>query len=550
MSLRLRIAAIAGLAVALTVVGVAAGVYVAVRANLRGEIEDALVERAEAYSRAQAGQPGGPGAGPVPAPLRRPGARGGGPPGARQGGPPPYGGGPGDPPRVRARRAAPAAATRPLRRRGGRRPGHLPDRRRSATATAGDGACRSTPAPGAIAASGQGSETFGTEVGRRRTCSCSPQGLGRRGAVQVARPLTEVDDSLSGVLLAVVVIGALGVALAVLLGAVVARAALAPIGRFTRRTEAIAARPDLSERIEVEGTDELARLATSFNATLDSLEGAVDSQRRLVADASHELRTPIASLRANFETLRESERLPPEERESLRADIVEELDELTALVSDVVELARGARPEESLDDVRLDTLVGDLVERARRRGDRSLVYETELEPALVRGAPDRITRAVSNLLDNARKWSRPNGLVEVSLRDGTLTVRDHGPGFAAADLPRVFERFYRADEARGMQGSGLGLAIVKQAAETHGGRVEAANAPDGGALGAGQLRLTARPAFRHGAGRRGSEGARTGVRTSPWRPFEEGGVPPDAVRSGRPRSSTWPVAAATCSPVW
>ncbi len=300
--------------------------------------------------------------------------------------------------------------------------------------------------------------------------------------MQVARPLTEVDDSLSRVLLAVVVIGALGVALAVLLGALVARAALAPIGRFTRRTEAIAARPDLSERIEVEGTDELARLATSFNATLDSLEGAVDSQRRLVADASHELRTPIASLRANFETLRESERLPPEERESLRADIVEELDELTALVSDVVELARGARPEESLDDVRLDTLVADLVERARRRGDRSLAYETDLDPALVRGAPDRITRAVSNLLDNARKWSRPSGLVEVSLHDGTLTVRDHGPGFAPADLPRVFERFYRADDARGMHGSGLGLAIVKQAAETHGGTVEAANAPDGGAV--------------------------------------------------------------------
>ena len=235
------------------------------------------------------------------------------------------------------------------------------------------------------------------------------QGLGPRGAVQVARPLTEVDDSLSGVLLAVVVIGALGVVLAALLGAVVARAALAPIGRFTRRTEAIAERPDLSERIEVEGRDELARLATSFNATLDSLEGAVDSQHRLVADASHELRTPIASLRANFETLRESERLPPDERESLRADIVEELDELTALVSDVVELARGARPEESLDDVRLDSLVEQLVERARRRGDRSLGYETELEPTLVRGAPDRITRAVSNLLDNARKWSRPAG---------------------------------------------------------------------------------------------------------------------------------------------
>jgi two-component system sensor histidine kinase MprB len=202
----------------------------------------------------------------------------------------------------------------------------------------------------------------------------------------------------------------------------------------------------------------------------------------LVADASHELRTPIASLRANFETLRESERLPAQDREALRADIIEELDELTALVSDVVELARGARPEEALDDVRLDSLVADLVERAARRGDSPPVHRAELEATLVRGAPDRISRAVSNLLDNARKWSPPGGTVEVSLSNGTLSVRDHGPGFAESDLPRVFERFYRADEARGTQGSGLGLAIVKQTAETHGGTVEAANAPGGGAV--------------------------------------------------------------------
>jgi two-component system sensor histidine kinase MprB len=268
----------------------------------------------------------------------------------------------------------------------------------------------------------------------------------------------------------------------VLLGAVVARAALAPIGRFTRRTEAIAARPDLSERIDVEGDDELARLAQSFNATLDALEGAVDSQRRLVADASHELRTPIASLRANFETLRESERLPPDDREALRADIVEELDELTALVSDVVELARGARPEESLDDVRLDSLVGDLVERAQRRGDGAPGFGSDLEPTLVRGAPDRIARAVSNLLDNARKWSPAGGRVEVSLAaDGVLGVRDHGPGFADAELGQVFDRFYRAAEARGMPGSGLGLAIVRQTAEAHGGWARAANAAGGGA---------------------------------------------------------------------
>ena len=473
MSLRVRIAAIAGVAVALTVLGVAAGVYAAVRSNLRGEVEDALEVRAQAYSRSRAARP------PFPGPGGRPVA----PPNARRGGPPPLGGAPPLPPG--AGLGGPGAAPPRLQPgRFGGAEGVAQVISRTGRVRVRDGGRRGLPVDPrtrAIAAGGQGSETFETEVDGTHLLVLS-EGLGRRGAVQVARPLTEVDDSLSRVLLAVVVIGALGVALAVLLGAVVARAALAPIGRFTRRTEAIAARPDLSERIEVEGRDELARLAASFNATLDALEGAVDSQRRLVADASHELRTPIASLRANFETLRESERLPAEEQEALRADIVEELDELTALVSDVVELARGARPEESLDDVRLDSLVADLVGRARRRGADPPALEAELQPTLVRGAPDRISRAVSNLLDNAQKWSPPGGLVEVTLEDGTLTVRDHGPGFSENDLPRVFERFYRADEARGMHGSGLGLAIVKQAAETHGGSVEAANAPDGGAV--------------------------------------------------------------------
>jgi two-component system, OmpR family, sensor histidine kinase MprB len=457
-SLRLRIAAIAGVAVALTVIGVAAGVYVAVRSNLHGEVEDALELRARGFAQRQAARPPLPGPGGPP-PLR----------GRFRGGPPPGFGGP--PRRLEPGRFGGAEGVAQVISPAGR----VRDR---------DGGRRGLPVDSrarTIAASGQGSETYETEVDGTNLLVLT-EGLGRRGAVQVARPLTEVDDSLNRVLFAVVVIGALGVALAVLLGALVARAALAPIARFTRRTEAIAARPDLSERIEVEGDDELARLAHSFNATLDALEGAVESQRRLVADASHELRTPIASLRANFETLRESERLPPSDREALRSDIIEELDELTALVSDVVELARGARPEESLDDVRLDSLVADLIERAQRRGDGAPVFKPDLEPTLVRGAPDRIARAVSNLLDNARAWSPPGGTVEVSLSNGTLSVRDHGPGFSETDLPRVFERFYRADEARGMQGSGLGLAIVKQAAETHRGTVEAANAPGGGAL--------------------------------------------------------------------
>jgi two-component system sensor histidine kinase MprB len=250
---------------------------------------------------------------------------------------------------------------------------------------------------------------------------------------------------------------------------------------LTRRTESISHDPDPSQRLEVRGRDELARLALSFNTTLDALERSVEAQRNLVADASHELRTPIATLRANIQLLRDADRLSAAEQQDLRADIITELDELTALVADVVELARGTKRTGELDDVRLDAIVGDVVARTRRRAT-DLDFAVELEPTLIEGEPERVGRAVTNLLDNARKWSPPGGTVEVTLADAVLSVRDHGPGFADDDLPHVFDRFYRAERARGQPGSGLGLAIVRQAAEAHGGWARASNAADGGAL--------------------------------------------------------------------
>jgi len=277
----------------------------------------------------------------------------------------------------------------------------------------------------------------------------------------------------------------------------VARAALAPVAAFTRRTERVAAGADLSQRMEVRGDDELGRLARSFNTTLDALERSVEAQRQLVADASHELRTPIASLRANIQVLERADELEPAEREALRADIVRELDELTALVGDVVQLARGAQPDEALDDVRLDLVTYTVVERARRRAAGRVEIVADLEPTVVTGEPERIARSVSNLLDNALKWSPDGGRVEVTLRGGEVTVRDHGPGFDERDLAHVFERFYRADRARGMPGSGLGLAIVRQAAEAHGGSAVAENAPGGGAL----LRVSFGPASAPSAAR-------------------------------------------------
>ena len=341
---------------------------------------------------------------------------------------------------------------------------------------------RALPVDGrALAVAGSGDGSFlrdmtvdGVHV--RVLTSAMPGG----GAIQVARPLTEVDHALSRLRFVLVVIGLAGIAVAAGLGALVARAALSPVARFTRRTETLTATPDPSQRLEAGGRDELARLARSFNAMLDALERSVHAQRNLVADASHELRTPIASLRANIQTLSEVDRLPPSERESLRADIIEELDSLTALVADVVELARGAQAHDAADDVALDQIVGDALQRARRRSP-GVRFSAELEPTLVRGTPEQIGRAVTNLLDNAVKWSPPGGEVDVRLSDGLLSVRDRGAGFGEQDLPHVFDRFYRAGEARGLPGSGLGLAIVRQAAETHGGYARAMNDPGGGA---------------------------------------------------------------------
>ena len=210
---------------------------------------------------------------------------------------------------------------------------------------------------------------------------------------------------------------------------------------------------------------------------LGELEHSLAAQRQLVADASHELRTPLTSLRTNLEVLARGG-LAPGDHERLRADLIAQLEELTLLVSDLVDLARDEEPCEELEPVALDELVAAAVERARRHAP-GVAFAARLEPTLVEGVRGRLDRAVANLLDNAAKHG--DGRVEVELRDGVLTVRDHGPGIAADDLPYVFDRFYRSTAARGRPGSGLGLAIVRQAAEAHGGSVRAGRAPGGGA---------------------------------------------------------------------
>ena len=276
-----------------------------------------------------------------------------------------------------------------------------------------------------------------------------------------------------------------GIGLAAALGLLVARAVLAPVQRLTRAAEDVSQTGDLSQRIEVDGKDELSRLASTFNTMLGALEDSARSQRQLVSDASHELRTPLTSLRTNIEVLARDEALPAGEREQLLRDVTEQLTEMTALVAELVELARGDQAPVEPEDVRLDLVTADAIERTRRNRP-GVSFEPDLQESMIRGVPSNIERAVSNLLDNAAKWSPPDGQIEVTVHDGELTVRDHGPGIDSGDLPYIFDRFYRAPSARGMPGSGLGLAIVRQVAEAHGGTVTAEPAPGGGTL----MRLT------------------------------------------------------------
>jgi len=211
---------------------------------------------------------------------------------------------------------------------------------------------------------------------------------------------------------------------------------------------------------------------------LAALEDSARAQRQLVADASHELRTPLTSLRTNIEVLSRDDVLVPQEREHLLRDVSEQLVEMSALVAELVELARGDELPANPEDVRLDLVAADAIERTRRNRP-GVTFKPQLEESLVRGVPSTIERAVSNLLDNAAKWSPPGGEIDVVVRDGELAVRDRGPGIADEDVPFIFDRFYRAPSARSMPGSGLGLAIVRQVADTHGGTITV-EAPEGG----------------------------------------------------------------------
>ncbi|MCW2788583.1 MAG: two-component sensor histidine kinase [Aeromicrobium sp.] len=304
-------------------------------------------------------------------------------------------------------------------------------------------------------------------------------------ALVLVQSMESNQDALERLKVILLVSSIAGVAAAGVAGWAVAANGLRPVRRLTAATERVARTAELTP-IEVTGRDELARLTTSFNAMLQALDASQERQRQLVADAGHELRTPLTSLRTNIELIGQAadnteRHLTDEQRHEIMGDVRAQLEELTTLVGDLVELARDeplSRDPEPLD---LADVVTQAVDRVRLRA-QEVEVEVDLTPWMVIGEPQLLERAITNLLDNAAKWSPPGGTIRVTLREGRVTITDEGPGIAAEDLPHIFDRFYRSSEARTLPGSGLGLSIVKRAAERHGGTVEVSSPPEGGTV--------------------------------------------------------------------
>ncbi|MEU2562593.1 HAMP domain-containing sensor histidine kinase [Streptomyces longispororuber] len=307
-------------------------------------------------------------------------------------------------------------------------------------------------------------------------------------AVSVARPLDEVQDTLSNLILVLSLVAGAGVVGAGAAGLWVARAGLRPVDELTAAVEHVARTEDLSLRLPTDGAgdDEIARLSRSFNAMTSALASSRDLQQQLIADAGHELRTPLTSLRTNVELLARSDEtgraIPPDDRKALLTSVKAQMTELAALIGDLQELSRpDAAPGAKVQVVALHEIVDAALERARLRGP-DLTFSADLSPWYVRAEPPALERAIVNILDNAVKFGPPGSAVEVALKDGVLTVRDHGPGIPADELPHVFDRFWRSPSARSLPGSGLGLSIVARAVRQAGGEVSLGPAPGPGTV--------------------------------------------------------------------
>jgi two-component system, OmpR family, sensor histidine kinase MprB len=308
------------------------------------------------------------------------------------------------------------------------------------------------------------------------------------GAIEVVQELAPIDAALAQTRLLLIAFAAGAILLAAALGTLIGRAALAPVKRLTATVEEVTKTRDLSRRVAAQGRDELSRLGTSFDAMLGQLETSLRSQRQLVADASHELRTPLTSLRTNLELLERGQPTDPVERQQLLGDLVSQIERLTTLVGDLIEVAREEETPMPFEQLQLDEVVHEVVDDVSFRYPR-VRFNVAASPTSINGVKVRVARAITNLLDNAAKYSPAGATVEVTVANGEISVRDHGPGVAAEDATRVFDRFWRSNDARQLPGSGLGLSIVKDVAESHGGSVTLERPIDGGGGARFRLRL-------------------------------------------------------------
>jgi two-component system sensor histidine kinase MprB len=302
-------------------------------------------------------------------------------------------------------------------------------------------------------------------------------------ALVLGRPLEATNDILSSLWLVLIVFGAAGVIVSAVTGAGVARSSLRPFRQLSAAVEHVTATDELTPIEVTSSSDDLSRLAEAFNRMLRSLDSSRERQQRLIADAGHELRTPLTSLRTNIELLAadaKTDMLKSADRVEILADVSAQLAEFTTLIGDLVQLARDERVAPSPEPIDFRDVVNTAIDRVRRRG-KGLIFDVELNPLYVIGEADTLERAVTNLLDNAVKWSPPGGTIRVQLEGDRLRVADQGPGIKDADLPHVFDRFFRSDAARNTPGTGLGLSIVAQTITRHGGWVKAGHSAQGGA---------------------------------------------------------------------
>lgn len=337
----------------------------------------------------------------------------------------------------------------------------------------------------AIARTQQGSSTrstVGNDGALYRVVAVPLTTESGRFAIVLARPLGATVATLNDIFRTVSLTGLVFIGLAGWMGYYSGSRLMRPLRELSTAVTRVSETDELNP-IGAYTDDELGDLSRSFDTMMHSLASSRDRQKRLIADAGHELRTPLTSMRTNVELLvadEKSSMLPAGARGEILSDVAAQLGEFASLVGDLVQLSRDDTVSPSPEPLDFADVVASAVDRAKRRGP-NLSFDVSLEPLFIVGEPDTLERAVTNLLDNAVKFSPEAGTVHVKLRGEELTIWDEGRGVAEEDLSKIFDRFYRSNKARNTPGTGLGLSIVMHTINAHGGTVEASNEPGAGA---------------------------------------------------------------------